>query len=563
MLFELQIKDFILIKEATITFDQGLNIMTGETGAGKSMVLGAIDLLLGSSANKELVRIGSDKALIKGSFYTNDEVNRMLQDFDCPFDETIIVVSREVQNKGKSIARINGTVVTVSQLKSISERLLNIHGQSENQVLLVKEHQLKLLDSYGGNALLDIRSKVFELYKQYKDKKDTLNKLLEKSSQRQKQIDFLKFQINEIEEAALKTNEDSQLENEFVLLTHLDTIILSSKETIGWLNGDEGEGAVSKLSRLSGLLSRYASHHEKLGVFSDRLKEAYYNLEDLSYEMNHFLDDIEGDPERLMAIEKRLDTINRLKSKYGNSIPLILEKCANSQRELEEYEGIEDKIAKLQLGLNEIEKEYLIEAKKLRTARVEVAKLLEKALVKQLKELNMKESQLEIQFEQLEHFTSHGIDAVDMLIATNLGQPFRSLKKVVSGGELSRIMLGLKIVLGQSDTIPTLVFDEIDAGISGVTANVVGEKLCLLASECQVICITHLPQIAVYADHHLLIQKVNCDNETITQIDTINSKEVTDEISRLVGGTEVTDSTEVHAKEMLLFAGAKKQSIRQ
>ncbi|MBE0449585.1 MAG: DNA repair protein RecN [Clostridia bacterium] len=562
MLFELHIKDFILIDEVLIKFKQGFNTITGETGAGKSMILGAIDLLSGEQANKDSVRIGADRTLVNASFYTNEKVNIYLNEMGIPFDEDIVILSREVQSKGKSISRINGQVVTLNHLKEITKNLIAIHGQNDNQTLLIREEQLNLLDKFGGTENIRTRQQIQHLFNEIRTLKSEIALLEEKSYDRQRQTDFLSFQIDEIENAKLKIGEDLTLEKEFELLTHLGSIVEIFERATGWFSGEYGDGAVSEVSSIANAFSKFVHYDESLDDFSKRFKEIYFLMDDLAKDVVDYKSKLEQDPERLEWIERRLDEINHLKSKYGKTIEIIFDLKAKFQAELDDYENVE---AELKMGKERLESmlnDYTKVSEQLTSLRLKASKAFEETLQKELFELNMKETSFKIDLNVLAEPTAHGLDDIEFTISTNIGQPYRPLKKVVSGGELSRIMLGIKIVLGTMDAIPTLVFDEIDTGISGVTANVVGEKLAKLSSFSQVICITHLPQIAVFSDHHLLIEKNVEDQNTITHIKSITSKEVENEINRLVGGLEVTETTSIHSREMIQTAHKKKEMFK-
>lgn len=563
MLFELHIKDFILIDEVKIGFEHGFNTITGETGAGKSMILGAIDLVSGEQANKDSVRIGADKTLISASFYTNDKVNIYLKEMGIACDEDIVTLSREVQGKGKSISRINGQVVTLNHLKEITKNLIQVHGQNDNQTLLIREEQLNLLDKFGGTENIRTRQQIQHLFNEIRTLRSEIALLEEKSYDRQRQTDFLSFQIEEIDNAKLKIGEDLALEKEFELLTHLGSIVEIFERATGWLSGEYGDGAVSEASSLANAYSKLVHYDESLDDFSKRFKEIYFLMDDLSKDVVDYKSKLDQDPERLEWIERRLDEINHLKSKYGKTIEVIFDLKSKFQTELDAYENVEEQLNSEKQRLDSLLKEYSKISEQLTSLRLKASKAFEESLQKELIELNMKETSFKIDLNKLYEPTAHGLDDIEFTISTNIGQPFRPLKKVVSGGELSRIMLGIKIVLGKMDAIPTLVFDEIDTGISGVTANVVGEKLAKLSSYSQVICITHLPQIAVFSDHHLLIEKNVEDQNTLTHIKPITSKEVENEINRLVGGLEVTETTSIHSREMIQTAHKKKELFKK
>lgn len=561
MIFELSIKDFILIRDVKIEFDQGLNILTGETGAGKSMVLGAINMVLGGQANKDSIRLGAEKASIRASFLSSETINALLSEQDIATDEDILVISREINSKGKSFSRINSQIVTLNQLKSVTDQLLSIHGQNEHQNLLERDHQMNLLDAFGGEGLLSLKDDVLTFFAAMQVLESDISKLNKKSSERTKQLDFLNFQIQEIEQAKLKVDEDIALEKEFEYLSNLEHIQESVSHATAWLSGDFGEGALGMMSQLGGQFKKLEGFNIDLDELSSRMKELYYLMDDLSKDLDRFNEKLEMDPEKFSLLERRLDEINNLKSKYGKRISDILDYLSKIKEEQSEYEAIESLIIEKNEALSKAKRAYQTKASELTNLRKEAAVHFEKALETELQALNMKATTFKIEIENAKHPLQTGMDEIDFVIATNIGQPFRPLKKVVSGGELSRIMLGIKIVLGKLDEVPTLVFDEVDAGISGITANIVGEKLAKLAQNCQILCITHLPQIAVYADHHFSIEKTSDGISTETFLKKIEGTDVESEISRLVGGVTVTDSTIKHAKEMLLGAELKKKSF--
>ena len=561
MIYELSINDFILIQNAKLEFEPGFNILTGETGAGKSMVLGAIALVIGAQGTKDSIRLGADKAHIRATFETNASVNQMIESYGISTEEEIVIISREISNKGKSFSRINGQMVTLNQLKAISDLLISIHGQNENQVLLEKEHQLELLDAYGGASILSLRTALISYYEQLTHIEQEIEALKTKSHGRIKQMDFLTYQINEIEAVRLKDHEDEILEKEFEYLSNIEHIRETIAQATSWFSGEYGEGLLSTLSQINGQLRKYENFDSKLETLSNRFKDLFYTMDDLSKDSNQFLEQLEINPERFAYVEARLDTINSLKIKYGNTIESILGVLDQLNEECALLEALETVLVEKCKQRDEVKAQYHTLATQLSEKRVEASKAFVISLQSEFKELNMKEAQFKIEISQLNQPTAKGMDDIEFTISTNTGQPFRPLKKVVSGGELSRIMLGIKVVLGRIDEVPTLVFDEIDTGISGNTANIVGEKLSKLSKNCQIICITHLPQIAVYADGHFLIEKQSHASSTETLLRKINAHEVELEIGRLVGGAELTASTTNHSREMLYQARRKKNSF--
>lgn len=559
MIVELSIKDFILIRDVKLRFDEGFNILTGETGAGKSMVLGAINMVLGAPANKDAVRLGAEKAVIRASFMGDDRLEPLLEELDIPSDEEILIITREIQTKGKSLSRVNGQVVTLNQLRRLTDQLIGIHGQNEHQSLLEKDQQLELLDAFGGETLLNVRQQTTESYSKMQLLSHKLLSLEEMGQNRNKQMDFLNYQINEIEQAKLSVGEDIALEKEFEYLGHLEQIRAAVDAATQWLSGEYGDGASGALSQINGQFRKLEGFSETMEGFSARLKDLYYIMEDLTSDLSHYREKLERDPERHHQVERRLDEINALKSKYGKTIEDILENLMRLTVERATYEQLEEQINVVRHELDLENQTYQQLASKLTALRSEASKRFEASLETELQQLNMKTTTFKVEIDALRQASAKGMDDIEFVISTNIGQPFRPLKKVVSGGELSRVMLGIKIVLGQIDQVPTLVFDEVDAGISGITANIVGEKLSRLSRTCQIICITHLPQIAVFADHHYLIEKADDGQSTETRLIKLDASAIELEISRLVGGASLTELTTTHAREMLASAAGKKQ----
>jgi len=561
MLFELRIKDFILIDDVTIEFSEGLNILTGETGAGKSMVLGAIDLVLGGNANRNDVRIGSEKAFTEAHFYTNDKINAYLSELNVPIDPDILIVYREIHAKGKSLTRINGQVVTLALLKQIMAHMIQIHGQNENLDLFYKSNQLDLLDAFIGHKIKPLLSTLKDQYEIYMHTKEALTELESKNTKKDEQIDFLTYQINEIESVALKIDEDEILESRFDYLSHLDTIAMTYQNVLDLILGDANDlnSFVSSLSKVTTALKNQSKWDENSSVFGERLEEVRFLLEDISMDIEREKDKIEPQPFELKEIENRLNEINKLKIKYGRSISDILKAQMKYQEELKALVEIEYEIKQLEEKMSFSIAEYHKIADQVTSLRKEVGNIFEKNIENELKALNMREAQFSIDWKTSRILSAKGVDDIDFVISTNAGLPFESLKKVVSGGELSRIMLAIKVVLGRSEEIPILIFDEIDAGISGNTANVVGEKLSTLSKISQIICITHLPQIAVFADQHFLIEKDTENHTTKTRVTKIDDKSIINEIGRLVGGVEDAESTYIHAQQMIESAHSKKK----
>ena len=558
MIFELKIKDFILITSETITFKDGLNIITGETGAGKSMILGAIDLVLGATASKEAIRVGAESALVQCSFYATNEANGVLKAAGIEVDEDIIIISREINVKGKSVSRVNGQTVTLNVIKDVTQYLMDIHGQFDNQVLFNKAYQLGLVDNFGGKPLLEKRDALTDLY-------EALHSELEKKAQleldkddRERQVDFLSFQFDEIEQIAPKINEDEEIESAFNYHANLGKIGEAFQFAKEAFDGDSGEGVLSMLSKLASALKKVERYDHRAEVFSKRLEDQYYLIEDLARDMRTYSEQLNQDPEKFYQLETRLNDLNKLKSKYGKTIESILEYKADISQKLERFESIETELLECEKKIQMLSDSYDVIADEITSMRKIAADSFVKMATKELSSLNMQAASLSYTMDKLDRRGALGHDDFELLISTNVGQPVKALKKVLSGGELSRLMLAIKIITGNSDGEVAQIFDEIDAGISGITANVVGEKLHQLAMNHQIICITHLPQIAVFADHHFMIHKVQHDTYVETKVEKIEQEEIINEIARLVGGAERTDKTMAHANEMLRLASQRK-----
>lgn len=549
MLFELYIKDFILIEEAVIPFKEGFNVLTGETGAGKSMVIGALNLILGGTANKEMIRLGAEVASVKASFEMPDFLQSDLAEMGIEADSEVLTLSREIQSKGKSVARINGQVCTLSQLKSISVSLVNIHGQMDNQEILNKESQLKYLDIFCGETHLQSLLALKTMYHKIKDKQQKVGFLKEKAASQSREEDFLSFQLREIESAHLKADEDVLLEKEFEFLSHLEKISENTGRCLTFLKGEYGEGTASVLSKFSSELEKLSHYDEKLLNFSKGLKDAFFILDDISKDMDAYYEHLDQDPEKLNRLQLRLDEINKLKSKYGKTVDAILAFEMGLKEQLLALSKLSEDLEHETKALEALITIYDSEAQKISQKRKQNLPEFEKQLTEQLKTLNLPEVVFEIHLNSCE-MSDNGLDEVVFYISTNAGQPVKPMHKVVSGGELSRIMLAVKILVGEEQSC-TMVFDEIDAGISGQTAHVVGEKLALLSRKSQVISITHLPQIAVFGDQNLMISKNDVSGISKTFIQAMTPAEKTEEIVRLVGGKNVTDATILHANHMI------------
>lgn len=543
MLINLCVKDLALIKGVDINFGKGLNIITGETGAGKSIIIGSINIALGEKINKELIRDNADFGLVELVFNVN---NKMIKDklelLGIPIDDDQIIISRKIM-KNHSISKINGMTVTLTALRQITEGLVDIHGQHDHQSLLHKAHHLEILDEYAGDMIYDLKKEFNIQFKKVKQLSQELIKYEIDEEQRLREISFYQFEIEEINQASLKLNEDIELEEQYKKVANARNIL----EVLAKLSSSSIEIELgSCLKELNSILV----YDEKLKLFYDQLMDIEYTYQDIMRDISHYTDETIYDEQIIFELENRLNLINKLKNKYGNSIEHILNHRESSIKKLEELIDFEktkaslnDTLSKSKILLNEL-------AINLSKHRKLAAKDLEGKIVIALEELNFNGIQFEIGFSILESVTEKGLDSVEFLLSTNPGEPVKPLNKIASGGELSRIMLAIKTIFAGKGNIDTLIFDEIDTGISGRTAQKVSEKLNLLGENHQVICITHLAQIAAMADNHFMIEKKIFDNQTLTDINKLDYDESINELSRILGGIQITDTVKKNAIEM-------------
>lgn len=576
MLLELSLKNFTIIDSLKVEFTNGLNIITGETGAGKSIIIDAIGLLLGDRATTEYIKTGKEKAEIQGIFDigNNKYLKDLLEQYGLDDDDNVLILCREVSSVGKNICRVNNKPVTLGVMKEIGQYLVDIHGQHEHQSLLNWERHIDLLDLFGGSEILSLRYEFSNIYKKYKELYGKLVELKEKEKDREQRLDFLIFQVSEIERANIKINEEDELRQEKQILSNSEKLFKGSATAYQILyQGDSENPAVyDKLSKTIEELEDICKIDNRLQNSLDALKEVFYKIEDISINLRDYRDSIEFNPERLDEIEERINLINQLKRKYGGSIEDILNYYQQAKTEINELSNIKENSEKLALELRSIEQDLATLSIKLSNKRKKAAKILEENIAKELAELKMEKSKFKVEFNvkidnknginiNNESLTvsNKGVDIVEFLITTNPGEPLKPLSKIVSGGEMSRIMLALKTILARIDNIPTLIFDEIDTGIGGSAAQAVAEKLSYISREHQVICVTHLPQIASMADNHFYIEKRIFDDVTKTQIKKLGEKQRIKELARMLGGSNFTDITLNHAKEMIETAKEIKQ----
>ena len=557
MLRSLHVKNLALIDEIEVEFEEGLNILTGETGAGKSIILGSVNLALGARYTKDMIRSGADYGFVELEFQIeNPRQLQRLKELEVFPEDGMVVLSRRLM-EGRSVSRINGETVTMALLREVSQILIDIHGQHEHQSLLHKKNHLEILDAFAREETEDILQQVKEAYQAYRTCRKELKEADMDESERAKELSFLEFEVQEIEEAALVKGEDEELEDLYRRMVNGKKIAKGAAEAYCYTSQD-ADSASENLSRAIRALSEAADCDERARQLQDQLMEVDSLLNDFNRELSDYSKECEFSEEELYETENRLNAINHLKVKYGNTIEEILDYQAEQKAKLEKLQDYEAYLARLKRDLEQAESLLEKHSQSLSKARKEQAAILEQAVEQGLRELNFADVRFQIHFERLEAYTGNGIDDVEFMISLNPGQPLRPLKDVASGGELSRIMLAIRTVMARRDDIETLIFDEIDVGISGRTAQKVSEKMALIGKTHQVICITHLAQIAAMADTHYVIEKKVEGMDTRTQIRRLDGEASIQELARILGGAKITDAVLENAREMKELAQAAK-----
>ena len=563
MLKELHIKNIAVIDQVHIEFSEGLNVLTGETGAGKSILIDSINMALGKRVSHDLIRTGCDKAMVNACFEVADKkVLEQLSDLGIEAEEGIISINRQLTNEGKSTCRINGVTMPLSVVRDVTSMLIDIHGQSDNRMLLDPHSHLEFLDSFGNcNDTLTIYR---ESYKKQRELKSKIKSLSASLDERERQLELLNFQIEEINGAKLKLGEDTQLEERRDYLCNMESIVSGAGTAYGALYGGEDFSAYDLLRQAERALSDISRYLPKLTESYERLCSIIAETEDIASDINSCLGSTEFSMSELDQIEERLDLIGNLKRKYGNSIEEILEYAKSAQIKASEIEQSDETLTLLYAELEEVKNELDIHAAKLSHQRAESAKDLEQKISAELMDLDMPKVRFSIdicdRYEDGEIlFSETGKDRVEFLLSTNPGEALKPMSKIASGGELSRIMLAIKSVLSDTEDIDTMIFDEIDTGVSGRAAQKIAEKLSHLAKTKQIFSITHLTQIASMADSHYLIKKTSTDQITTTSVTRLDAEGRVEELARIIGGVTVTELTRKSALEMLELAKSKKE----
>ncbi|MDW8799573.1 DNA repair protein RecN [Clostridium sp. A1-XYC3] len=565
MLLQLNIRNFALIENLTISFENGFNVLSGETGSGKSILIDAVNYVLGSKFNKDLIRTGENKTFVEAIFsLENSKTYEMLKELDIEAED-LVIISRETFQTGKSITKVNGKSILLSALKTISGTLLDIHGQHENQNLLAPENHISYIDNYGENRIKSILENYREIYNKLNTVKNKIFELTGKDGEREKLIDFLKYQIDEINAANLKANEEEELEEKYKVLSNAERINKTLNVCYSALyNGtDNSQSIYDSLGTVIKELSSLESSFPKVKDICNSLQDAYYNIEGSIEQIRSIKENIYYDENELEYINSRIYQINGFKKKYGKNVREILQYRDNIKNQYEELINSSEIIEELKREQNRLKDDLKVIGYELHKERSCIAENLEVKIKHELDFVGLEKSVFKILVDMEDKFNTNGMDKVQFTISTNPGEPLKSLEKVVSGGELSRIMLALKTVFVDKDQIPSVIFDEIDTGISGRIAQCVAEKMYSISKKHQVFCVTHLPQIACISDMHYWVSKEIKDEKTYTRVRKMNEEEKEYEIARMIGGSQVTKLTLEHAKELIKMADTKKIQLKQ
>ena len=567
MLQSLRVWNFALLEEVAVEFGAGLNILTGETGAGKSILIDALGAILGQRVSSDAIRSGADALRVEAVFSLEEsdaELCALLADQEIEYEDELIIL-RKIARTGKGSILVNGSHVTLTFLKKLAPHLVDIHGQNENLALLREDAQRNLLE--GGDSDLCTRLAAYaQVYADWKEKTRLREERAEEIEDIGERLELLRWQEKEIAEAELTVGEDEELETEIRRLSHAERLVENAAEAANLLSedGEEGLAVLSALARVTHALDEVARYDDALANAQNMIEEAYISLQEASYEVRDYLDSIDADPARLDRIQTRMDVIDRLKKKYGGTIPAVLDRLSSVRSELESADNYDMDMAQLDKEIGTLHKQLKNLAAELTARRQEVGAALSADIARELQGLGMAKARFRIVVTPAEKYTSRGADSLAMLFSANVGEAEKPLEKIASGGELSRIALAIKSIVAARDTGGTsMVFDEIDTGIGGRTAQMVAERIAFVAHYKQVLCITHLPQIACMADNHLYIAKRVKGDTTVTQVTALSDEERVREIARMASGDDVTEAALANAREMLAGAGKKKAAFQK
>ena len=566
MLQELTIKDFAIIQDLNLSFNRGMTVLTGETGAGKSIIIDAVGLLAGGRGSSEFIRHGATKCVLEALFSLdgNPGTYELLKTYGIDSDEDTVIIQRDIHRSGKSVCRINGRLVTIAILRLIGESIIDIHGQNEHQELMNPERHLSMLDQFGDKELFLLKKSYQETYTRYRQVKKAYDKWQNGEQELAQRLDMLQYQTNEIEMAELLDGEEEELLEEKNLLLNYQKIMSALSISYDVLQGDDVNG-IDLIGNAMTEMSSLEDIDDKFKNLSEAISSSYFQLQEAASDILRELDQMAYDEDRLNEIEKRLEIIKQLKRKYGDSIGEIKSYYEKIAAELEQILNRENHLTNMTDELARLSEELVKRGSQLSKKRRKVAKDIEQSIHEQLKELYMEKVVFEVQFfKTVATFSSEGahesgFDEVEFYIATNMGEPLKPLAKVASGGELSRMMLAMKTIFSKSQGITSIIFDEVDTGVSGRVAQAIANKIYMVAVHSQVLCITHLPQVAAMADNHLYISKSIENDRTKTHVNALETADKIEEIARMLAGTEITKLTIEHAKELLKLAKTEKE----
>lgn len=556
MLLNLHVKNLALIEESEVTFGSGLNILSGETGAGKSIIIGSVNLALGGKVSKSMLRENAEFALVELIFSVEHKVQEAaLRELEVYPEDGEIIMSRKIYASGRSVCRINSETVSQALMRKVASLLIDIHGQHEHESLLAKRNHMKYLDAYAKRELEAPKAELTKEYEHYTEIRKKLEEASLDAEQQAREISFLQYEIEEIENADLRIGEDEELEEDYRRMSHGRKIMESAAECQE-LCSEGSDNAADQIGRAVRALHAVSQFDESFAAFSEQLEEIESLFSDFNRDLAGYVSELDFSEEAFQSVEERLNLINHLKAKYGKTIERILQEKQTKEEKLDQLQHYEEYRSELEGTLRNSEATLQHCCETVTDIRKKYAKELSDQARQALLDLNFLDVQFEMEFGRLDHYTANGWDETRFMISTNPGEPLKPLDAVASGGELSRIMLALKTVLAENDEIETLIFDEIDSGISGRTAQMVAEKIKITGKNHQIICITHLPQIAAMADHHFLIEKTSSADVTISNIRSLDREESIQELARMLGGVKITDAVLTNAKEMKEMADA-------
>ena len=566
MLLELTIKNIALIESLRIEFAQGFNVLTGETGAGKSIVVDSINLALGGRADREMIRTGAQKGMVQALFDIsgNPRALEYVKGLDIEAEDGLIAVRRELSREGRNVCRVADVVLPLGALRQLTSMLMDVHGQHEHQALMDPAKHMDFLDAFGGERHAAARAEIARLHAERGGIAAQLKRLLNDVSERERLADVLAFQVQEIAAAKLKPGEEQKLEKKLEMLENAEKIRqgVETAYTLVYEGDGRGGSAQETLLRSAEAMDRISSLNERYAALSGRLRELYYGAQDVGYELQSLMEELDFEPGLLDKVAGRLDMLQRLERKYGATVEEVIAFGESARERLDALKRGDESVGALKKQYKEADARLRAACEQLTGLRRASAERLAAAICEQLKDLGMAKTRFEVRLEPLEKPTSCGMDRVEFMISPNPGEPLRPLANIASGGEISRVMLALKAISADAEAVDAMIFDEIDTGVSGRMAQVVGEKMCLIAKDRQVLSITHLPQIAALGDAHFLVEKIAGEDRTDTRVRRLDEPGRVHELARLVGGAQETESSLSHAAHMLKEAAERKKAIR-